>query len=110
MKLFGTLTLENGIKLQIDANALCYIEEKSGISIKNFFERADRESSLSDMRLLMQAAMLRHNPTATLAEAGDLLNDYADALAELIRISMPQQTEGAASGGKPQAVTGKSST
>ena len=57
--------------LHFTVNALCQLEEKAGIVLNSL-----QENSLSCIRALLWCALLQENPSLTLTDAGNLLDDH----------------------------------
>lgn len=90
--------------LRLDFNALCAFEAETGREALPWIAEleAGRMKSATQMRAMAWAAMLRHDPQADLAMAGDLLDQHPDAVHRAIGAAVPQadDRDGGASPGK----------
>lgn len=102
----GEVSVETGdgaITLVLDFNALCALEDAAGVSVD---EMDFAKPSLSLMRRIMWAAMQRHHPGTSEAEAGDAidaigLQESMDVLGKLLARTAPD-----AAPGKPERAKG----
>jgi hypothetical protein len=72
----GEITVEAAsglVTLAIDFNALCALEER-GHDLQTLAQAA-QEGKLIPLRRILHAAMLKHRPDATEADAGDLASE-----------------------------------
>lgn len=108
IKLKGSYTTPNGVKLVMDFNALCEFEALSGKKAMSLFAEMDTDNaSFSDIRMLISACAKRHNPEHTIEDAGDLFADYPECLEELIKASIPDVPESGDTGNEPKATKAK---
>lgn len=63
-----------GVRLKLDVNALCVLEER-GEDFAAIVVQA-QEKSVIALRKLVWLLMLRHQPEATLQDAGDLISEH----------------------------------
>ena len=76
--------------LRLDFNAMCEFEEATGRNALEALSAMESgKGAMLEMRALMWAALRRHHPDVTLAEAGDLLSNNVDALVDLIEAATP---------------------
>ena len=108
IKLKGSYTTPNGVKLVMDFNALCEFEALSGKKAMSLFAEMDTDNaSFSDIRMLISACAKRHNPEHTIEDAGDLFADYPDCLEKLLLASIPDVPESGDAGNEPKATKAK---
>lgn len=105
-RFLGEVTTEvEGVSytLRMDFNAMCEFEDATGVSALVAFGDAENGTAkLTMMRAMIHAAMLRHQPDATLQQAGDIISADPEALQRLMAAAAPQ--EAPAQVGKPRAV------
>ena len=91
----GEVTLEDGTILVLDFNSISELEsmlDVNGIEFLTNLEsgKLDRADHL---RYFVLASMLKHQPDATLADAGDILSEYTDIHLELLKSTLPDPEE-----------------
>lgn len=73
---------DSDLTLILDFNALCAIEEQSGLATDPFFQRLDAEGRLADVRLVVWAMTRSHHSDLTIEDVGSLIGaDVSAALA-----------------------------
>jgi len=81
-------------KIVVDMNAIAGFEDATDTSWALFEGRARAGTSrISDLRHLCHQALLRHQPTATLADAGDILSEDMDAFNSAMEAAFPAAEE-----------------
>jgi hypothetical protein len=104
------------VRLQLTMNALCHLEDQVNMPFTAFFAAfsAEAESGalrLGSVRALMWAAMVVHQPDASLSDAGDLiarlggLQGAVSLLGQVAMSAMPDVVPGGAApsgAGKPR--------
>lgn len=100
-KIKGEITLDNGMVMVLDHNALATLEEV--ITDKGAYEILENLNKVSYIRAIYYACLKDNQPDITLREAGELMNDYPDALTQVLNAAFPdaaaQVAKGAANGG-----------
>lgn len=86
--------------MQFDFNALCRVEEESGVEIEVFFADFEKRVSLRNLRLLVWASLAKHHGVS-LEEAGDIVQ-VAGGVGALIPV-----IEKATKAAFPQGESGK---
>ena len=98
-KFNGEITLENGMIMKLDMNAIAEFEEVIG---RNGFEVLDeittRTPSAKELRAFFFACLKRRQPDITLDEAGDVASEYPDAFAQVVIAASPEVDEKATVG------------
>lgn len=98
----GTTTVKfrgDNLNLVLDINAMCELEDKTGLSIQKFLEGLEDESNvkIKDLRLIAWAMMLGQLPGSTEHDAGELLRDmgpeFGDIITEAIQRSFPEASK-----------------
>ena len=79
------------VTLRLDFNALCAFEGETGKAPILWISTLERGAVLSaiEMRAMCWAMMLAHQPTATLADAGGILDLHPDLLTRVITAALP---------------------
>ncbi|GGE26609.1 hypothetical protein SAMN05421774_11254 [Gemmobacter megaterium] len=103
------LPMDHGrVLLRLDFNALCAFEAETGLEALPWIAEleAGRVKSSTQLRAMVWAAMLRHDPGASVAMAGAVLDRHPDAAHRAIGVAMPQATGAgdAPAGKKPGAL------
>lgn len=76
--------------LRLDYNAIAEFEDMSGKKAFDVFKDFEAGSpAFRDLRLLIQAALLRHHPDATLILAGDIVSNDGDLVTKLLQAAFP---------------------
>ena len=76
--------------LRMDFNAMCAFEEATGkaaMATLEGFEGGDY--TMSDLRAIVHAMLLRHHPDATPQDAGDILSEDSEVLMRVLSHAMP---------------------
>ncbi|WP_323041145.1 hypothetical protein [Gemmobacter sp.] len=104
------LRMDRGqVILRVDFNALCAFEGQTGREALPWIAEleAGRVQSATQLRAMVWATMLRHDPAAMIEAAGHVLDRHPDAVYRAIGAAMPQ-TSGAGdapAGKKPVALS-----
>lgn len=100
-------------KLQFSANAMCEIEDAKKCGILQFvgqMEKAGDGVLMTDLRLLVWAALQEHHEGATVRDAGRLitamggLGPAVEVIAAMVSAAFPDASEGEAGNGTAAAV------
>jgi hypothetical protein len=95
--------------LRCDFNAMCAFEDETGLDALDVFEKLEVGGkkagiNIRTLRLIIWSFMLHHHPDATLEQAGGILSENMDVLAEIIKASSPTSSEvGDLGNGKPKS-------
>ncbi|MFD1913800.1 hypothetical protein [Halodurantibacterium flavum] len=75
----------------LDFNALCAFEEVTGRPALEVLAAVEEGAvvRMNDLRQMIHCALLRHQPGATLLDAGDVLQAAPEALAEAMAAAAP---------------------
>lgn len=96
------------VRLQFTANAICDFEDREKTGFVEFLAKLDAEGAsgkvrLSDMRKLIWAGMIEHQPEATLRDAGAIIDALGgpmkatDVLRSAIAAALPESEDAGAS-------------
>lgn len=104
------LPMDRGrVILRVDFNALCAFEAETGRDALPWIAalEAGQMQSATQMRAMVWAAMLRHDPGAAIVRAGDVLDRHPDAVHRALGAALPQGAGAgeAPSGKKPVALS-----
>ena len=87
----GEVTLDNGMIMVMDFNAMAEFELLTGKNAFAVIESFDKGStSIIDLRAFYYACLKRNQPEITIEEAGDVLGEYQDALVNVILAASPE--------------------
>ncbi|MCJ8139564.1 hypothetical protein [Falsirhodobacter halotolerans] len=97
--------------MALDFNAMCDFEEKTGKNALQTLEAIEKkigDVSITDMRILMWAALKQFHEEMTLPLAGKIMSENIDAVARAISIASPEV--GDSGNGKPARKRSKTGT
>lgn len=82
------------IVLRADLNAMCIFQEETGFDALSAMEELESGNvDFLKMRSLTRACMVRHQPDATVQDAGDVISSDLDVLARLFAAASPSEGE-----------------
>lgn len=96
----GHVALKAGgreLTLACSTNAICELEDASGVTAAEFFSRVGVENpSVKDLRTLFWALLRQHHPEVSISEAGALIDEaglaeVAAALFEAVEGAFPSK-------------------
>lgn len=94
----GEIAVEVGGRrytLVMDFNVMAEFEEATGIGALDFLGQAEQGNArISLLRAFTHAALLPHQPDATVEDAGDLLSEDQTVIGRLIAASVPEVEAG----------------
>ncbi len=88
------------INLVLSTNSICELEDASDLAIDEFLEKFQpgRKVRMRDLRLMFWALMLEDRPSATIKEAGQLIDglagDHDRVMTDAILAAFPDAAEG----------------
>lgn len=102
----GEVTLDNGMVMVFNFNAMIEFEDITGKDLTKGFDFANM--TLRDTRAFYYVCLKVKQPEITVEEAGDIFGEYPDALLKVILAASPEAAkavEGASTSKKKQVRT-----
>lgn len=89
MKFKGQIELDNGYIMVMDFLALSEFEKLSGKKAFEALEELEKSPTVTDLINFHYAVLKRYQPEITLEEAADIMGEYPDALADVMKAASP---------------------
>ena len=93
--------------MRFDMNVLGNLERLMGKPAMSILEEMDKgQTPVETRRMICHQMLIRHQPQATMDDAGDILSEDAEAFFAVLKGAMPEQ--GSLQPGKPHAKASES--
>lgn len=93
--------VDRQVKLKMDMNALCELEEAMGEKIPNIGDMVQqRRIGIKECRAMLWAGLLHQNEDITMKEAGEIMTGAG--FAETMKVIMPAMAEALTGGKTPE--------